>query len=626
MRSRTSPFVSTAALPPGASNPLRNLPAALAMRHLAAVVRPRLQRADLGEDELVALLQLDPLAVVRGLRCAHAPVFRGAAGLASVRRMVQCLGPHDSRRLLQNDPVPVPPGSPLRSLWLHAVATAIAVGDLAASSGLIDREAAYLLGLLHDLPDWLAALRPRGPGAGGPSPTDWIAHWQLPAALIAQLHAVRSIRGEQGMLTATDVAGLVRVAERLAVLAGFPHPSIDGVPVRATGDADPIDRHAAERLRHQVHDALAALGLDPEADARADAADTGPADGPPIADLDAAVLAVVGCARADRYRGIVGALTQAAMRHGAFDHAYYGTWQPHTGIVTLRWKADAAARRMTATRYQTTPAEHEALRSALGSDRPVRLEGALRRTQGLLGGLSVDELLAVPMNPDFVQPGFLLLDRALTMAPVDRPGDITLALTLSKVGSLLHENLLLRRRRQRALKFALTDPLTRLFNRRMGLLAMEQEVARTERSDLPLTVLMCDLDHFKQLNDSLGHLQGDFALRAAAEALHQNLRKGDTICRYGGEEFLIVLPDTTPDDAAVLAARLFTTVHNRGEELGLPLSISIGLTAYRPGDTVETLLHRADHALFASKGYGRNRFSADVDAHDDGPVVPGTPT
>jgi diguanylate cyclase (GGDEF)-like protein len=190
---------------------------------------------------------------------------------------------------------------------------------------------------------------------------------------------------------------------------------------------------------------------------------------------------------------------------------------------------------------------------------------------------------------------------------------------------LLNENLLLRRRRQRAQKFSLTDSLTRLFNRRMGLVALEQEIARADRMVRPLTVLMCDLDHFKQLNDRYGHLEGDAALRSTADILRQTLRKGDTICRYGGEEFLVVLAGTSAADATVLATRLFTAVEEHGKAVGLPISISIGLTCYYSGDTIETLLQRADRALYASKGYGRNRFSADVDAVDEVRVLPPQP-
>lgn len=610
-----------------ASNPLRNLPSVLAIHDLQLRLRRALKPLGSRADGLVAILRLDPLAVVRGLSAAHAPVFRQSPSLPSVGRMVQCLGPSLARRLLANDPVVVAPDSVLRRLWLHAIATALAAQELATNSGLVDPEEAYLLGLLHDLPDWIGALRnPAHPSKATPSAADWITHWQLPTALVTHLHATRAIYPSEAMQTTTDVAGLVRVAERLASLADYPHPMPHderGVHVDPAA-ADKADQLAAARLRQRVEEALQAFDLGPQTTG-AQPGEVQPGEAQPAVNrrgtLDEAVLSILGCTRSSQYRGIVTALTATAMRYGAYDRAFYAKWQPQDGSLILRAKADGSARRIVTNQVQAAPGEADALRAALAADRPVRLESALRRPAGLLAALSADELLAVPINRDFARPAFLLLDRSLTLLPIELDRDLTMAISLGQIGSLLNDNLLLRRRRQRAQKFALTDPLTHLFNRRMGIVALEREIARTERTSRPLTVLMCDMDHFKQLNDTLGHLQGDSALRSAAEVLRQTLRKGDTICRYGGEEFLIVLPDTTPDEATVLATRLFTTVHNRGNELGLPMTISIGLTTHRAGDTIETLLQRADHALYASKGYGRNRFSADVEATDDRPVV-----
>src|SRR5204862_2654661 len=135
------------------------------------------------------------------------------------------------------------------------------------------------------------------------------------------------------------------------------------------------------------------------------------------------------------------------------------------GVLNLRSKADGSARRIVTARVTAAPAEAEALRASLAADQPVRLECPMRRSSGLLASLSTDELLAVPVNRDFVRPAFLLLDRSLTMAAIELDRDLTMAVSLGHIGSLLNDNLLLRRRRQRAQKFALTDPLTHLYNR-----------------------------------------------------------------------------------------------------------------------------------------------------------------
>ena len=110
------------------------------------------------------------------------------------------------------------------------------------------------------------------------------------------------------------------------------------------------------------------------------------------------------------------------------------------------------------------------------------------------------------------------------------------------------------------------------------------------------------------------HVQGDQALRATADVLRKTLRRSDTICRYGGEEFMVVLPETSAEESAVLAARLFTAVEARGHEEKLPITVSIGQASVRQEDSAESLLNRADRALYASKAGGRNRFSiADED-------------
>jgi diguanylate cyclase (GGDEF)-like protein len=588
------------------------LPSILAVRDL----QRRWQRvaSQLPSDEatLVQLLKLDPLAVVRGLRATHARVFRQRHEMPTVEGMVRQLGPALSRRLLEAEPVSVAGTSDLRALWRHALATALAAEELASSSGILDPATAYLFGLLHDLKHWCATLDATFPTQPSPA-RDWLLQWDLPAPLLAVLRALPRAQQQDAP---TDAASLIRCAERLAELADFCHPA--GATV-AGGSTDKADLLAAQRLRRRVEAALRTFGLDPnEPDA----------EGPtPVLStdlrrggLDEAMLSILGCTRSERYRGIVTALLAAAVRYGGYDRAFYARWHSGARVLTLRSKADSSARKLSELRLPVTLTEAAALDVAVQAERAAHLVGETGSMPGLLSALACDELLAVPLNRDFQLPAFLLLDRSLTLQPIELGSELAMVSTLGMTGGLLNENLLLRRRRQRAQKFALTDPLTRLFNRRMGLSALEQEVARAQRSQRPLTVLMCDLDHFKQLNDTLGHLQGDVALRATADVLRQTLRKSDTICRYGGEEFLVVLADTTADEATVLATRLFTAIAGRGEQLGLPLTVSIGLTTYRPGDSVEAILHRADHALYASKGHGRNRFSADVDA-EERPVV-----
>lgn len=588
-------------------------------------LQQRLQRVmheqAIDEDELVALLKLDPLAVVRGLRAASTVVFRQANALPTVRGIVRSLGPTLSKRLFLQPAIEIANCDHLKGLWHHAIATAHAAEELAARTGLLEPEVAYLVGLLHDLPTWLRRLNQMDLGSATTNfqPIDWILNWQLPAPFVSLMLAIDMGDKPASAEDPPDPAGLILAAELLAELAGYQHgdPGED-ISLHNTLKIDQPELSVAEQLGRKVTESLQAFDFDREAhkDELFSASEAEPTDDAQ-SNLDQIVVSILGCTRSESYRGIITVLTAASMRYGNYDRAFYAKWHDESGTLTLRSKADSSARRMVRTRLQVANHEAALLRSALETQTPKHLATGSKSTNGLLGMLSTDELLAIPLNCEFETPAFLLLDRSVTLTPITASVDMTMATMLGMTGSLLIQNLLLRRRRQRAQKFALTDPLTRLFNRRMGMHALEQAIARTERDSRPLTILMCDMDHFKRLNDTLGHISGDAALRVTADVLRHSVRKTDTVCRYGGEEFLVVLPDTTPDDATVLAARMFTAVHARGEELGLPITISIGLTSHREGDTMESLLIRADHALYASKGYGRNRFSADVDVDDD---------
>ncbi|MGE3175685.1 MAG: diguanylate cyclase [Planctomycetota bacterium] len=606
-------------------DPLVGLPSILAIRDL----RRRIRRAHSGSGgppgqvQVSSLLRLDPPALLRAMRAAAAPIYEQKRDFWTVDSIAQALGPSLLRRALDVPSVDVTGTGPLRKLWLHSVATARAAELLAVSTGILRAEEAYVIGLLHDLPAWLEYIGRRRSGAAPPGKaSDWIRHWGLPDRLADLLDETAAIQQSgQRPHKPTTPAQLICAAELLAELADFTHP---GEAQTQTDDLlDNLGRNdfvAAQRLRREVEHDLREVGLDlampePEVDAeRIEFADDLDAlHTRPNTDTIEIVLSVLGCSKSGSYRGITTAATAAALRYLGYDRAFYVKWTRASGQLAVRAKADLSGRKIRLTPVEATVQEHDQLTSALQQERPVRLTAVRGQTGGLLRLISADEAVAVPVNREFQTPSFLVLDRSLSARPIHllRESDLVSALAITT--SMLNENLLLKLGHQRAQKFALTDPLTRLFNRRMGISSLDQEISRSQRGDSPLTVLMIDLDDFKRLNDSYGHLQGDMALRATAEVLRKTLRKSDTICRYGGEEFLVVLPATNAEEAAILAARLFTAVEARGTELQLPLTVSIGQASNRTGDTVESVLQRADQALYASKSLGRNRFSVDAD-------------
>lgn len=169
-------------------------------------------------------------------------------------------------------------------------------------------------------------------------------------------------------------------------------------------------------------------------------------------------------------------------------------------------------------------------------------------------------------------------------------------------------------------RMAMIDDLTGLLNRRAFLDEARRHFARALRQGSPLSVLMIDLDHFKKINDAKGHDAGDAVLAAFADELRTSLRKSDLPCRYGGEEFCVLLPDTDIDGAATLAETLrrrfaAVEVNHDGERLGA--TISIGVAAALPVmHMIEEAISNADRALYGAKRAGRDcviRFDVDAD-------------
>ena len=182
---------------------------------------------------------------------------------------------------------------------------------------------------------------------------------------------------------------------------------------------------------------------------------------------------------------------------------------------------------------------------------------------------------------------------------------------------------------QRSLRFAAThDFLTRLLNRAEVLAGLKRELARSERTGHPVAVIMGDLDHFKEINDSYGHPAGDEALKDVALRLRSELRPYDLAGRYGGEEFLLILPTCNLTVAARRAEQLRIAIAKDPihTQFGtLPITLSMGVTVSDPesGLSVEELLQQADQALYRAKEKGRNcvqTFSPELPASSGSPA------
>ena len=171
-------------------------------------------------------------------------------------------------------------------------------------------------------------------------------------------------------------------------------------------------------------------------------------------------------------------------------------------------------------------------------------------------------------------------------------------------------------------RLALLDPLTGIGNRRYLEVQLGAKLDQTHRYGWPLGVVFLDVDHFKQVNDRHGHTVGDDVLRVVARTLGAGSRSFDAVGRWGGEEFVAALTSITPPEAVAAGERLRVLVESAslpvsGQHLGV--TVSVGVTCARPEDTLDSLLHRADRLMYASKAAGRNRVSSDV---EPGPVPP----
>ncbi|MCZ6832092.1 MAG: GGDEF domain-containing protein [Gammaproteobacteria bacterium] len=154
------------------------------------------------------------------------------------------------------------------------------------------------------------------------------------------------------------------------------------------------------------------------------------------------------------------------------------------------------------------------------------------------------------------------------------------------------------------------DPLTGVLNRRGFSEKAEAEVQRVVRTGRELSIVLADLDNFKAFNDQHGHACGDYVLREAANLLSEGVRSMDSIARWGGEEFMLVLPETSAEGAALLAEKLCSTLEARRFEFGgqrLGVTMTFGLATFRKGETLENCIARADAALYQGKDQGRNR-------------------
>ncbi|WP_322520671.1 GGDEF domain-containing protein [Guyparkeria halophila] len=231
------------------------------------------------------------------------------------------------------------------------------------------------------------------------------------------------------------------------------------------------------------------------------------------------------------------------------------------------------------------------------------------KVDAVLSHFMPSDVLLLPIKHHGLLLGWVVLaaaspfsDKTTRLLPLMIQG-----LGLALNNALLHDDL------QRV---AALDPLTGLYNRRFGMKRLEEELARIQRNQTPLSLIIVDLDHFKRLNDTYGHLAGDKVLVRAASVIRDMLRKGDVVMRYGGEEFIAILPGSDIEDGQDVAERIRfalaqSQVEIAGHTLSVTASLGVSCTADDRLTSAEPLMKLADSRLYAAKSGGRDRVIAE---------------
>lgn len=291
------------------------------------------------------------------------------------------------------------------------------------------------------------------------------------------------------------------------------------------------------------------------------------------------------------------ALTHAGRIMGAVAGAMYlvepgKTDMKREGEYNLAHRARGAVRKI----------EEEPVRTAIAAMRPLVVKLDDRTAPGIEGGGHPQHALVVPVQRSGQLMGAMELYLNAWRELTEDQADLLNGVASQAAIAIRHAQLFHAQEEN-----ALTDELTKLPNRRALAQSFLKEMQRARRHHKSIAFMMIDLDHFKQVNDTYGHLNGDAVLHELAQILEHGARESDVCARYGGEEFGLILHETTEAGARTLAERIRAKVAAATFPGGLKLTISIGVAATDEPALFTTLMERADQALYAAKQGGRNQ-------------------
>jgi two-component system cell cycle response regulator len=592
---------------------------------------------------LTAVIEVDAVLTGCVLGVVRSPIYGLAASQVTLGRAVQTLGRRVMRRILDSRPLIADDAESTEFAcrhWTHSVAVGAAARWLVNQDGAEDPEEAYLTGLVHDIG---GLVTPRGESVRvrAVRAEAIVRGWHLGTrvAAVARWHhalgagATLEALGVEGARVDDSTVRLLRTisrAEAFATRYGF-----GGEPMASTAsEEDPDSGSVREAIELELDHAADVLGLDvPSPTEFANV----------LARHETVARRELEESGARRFGDARDALHVAALHRELVDTRGMtsindmldrGLREIHEKLRLdrlLLLEPDSGDESMLRLRTAIDPASLEYAGGPGGFAFPLEPGGAIARALetdiACLGNdedldreamtrLGVTSFAAVPLRAGPALMGVVVADQCFTGAQVTEGDTAVLAMLCSALG-LAMENAALDTATKKLRSLAEKDELTGIDNRRNILAVLQREIDRARRYGKPLAVAMVDVDHFKTWNDAHGHQVGDEILKVVAQIISSVSREIDAYGRYGGEEFLIVLPETSADQGVIYAERLRSTIASHGETLAATypdtsLSVSVGLTSLGVRDDADRMIQRADAALYAAKKHGRNRVCVEM--------------
>ncbi len=594
------------------------------------------------------------------LRVANSPLYGRAGSVTSVEAALRHLGPAVVRRiaaglaLLDASSHGVPLDRP--RFLEHFVASAAACRELARRLAVASPEDAHAAGLLHSLgqavfawgnPGKYAEVVRRAATEARPlheierevigmdharAGALMAERWNLPLVLReVMLHHTRAAEPEAITDGARVLVDLVAAADSVLTTGGYATCCRNGrqpPPVKGKALTAEDIAAAVAAAGEAIRDLSGLLELPGDGkpfvervreaeEASADLSSPAPSGRPRFTDAAAAIAETV---REVRSLNTAEEAWEAALKGVraalGVDRVLFCAYDAERARLDLRHGLDDTglirAGEKAAAEFPLAPGG--ALSHAIRDGRAVTVD-YLGADLEFLRGVGVTRLVAAPVDILEKTHGILTVDNLFSGRPLDGDDAAMLGLMASELGVAI-ENLLLHKQTQKLRALAERDELTGVNNRRNLMALFQRELDRARRYGSILSVAMVDIDFFKSFNDTYGHQAGDDVLRTISQVLVSASREIDIVGRYGGEEFVVLLPETSLEQARIYCERLRARVELRGHDLQStrfgktkPLTISVGMTQAVPaaGDDVERIIARVDEALYEAKEGGRNR-------------------